>query len=366
MGLRQIRAVVVEADGNAALREIGLDDTLRPHDVLVRPLATGICMSDVKLMLAPDGYYPTVLGHELLGVVEGVGEAVIRCAPGDTVVATVAPVCGQCRFCKAGHGNLCLSGGSVVSGHQPNGEFRLFGGNGAPVGQYCFLGTLADLIVTTENQLMSISASYQTKPAVAMLSCSLSTAAGAVYEQQPYLLTASSVAVVGAGGLGSCTLMALKSIEVGNITVIDPDPSRLARAKKLGADIAVTLEETSALARFDVVFEASMYGAGLPLALHLTERGGRCVTMGMPPYGTRLDNFDHWGLVSEQRTLVGTVTTTASPWDTYIRILSAHEIGCLPFTELVDKYYAGLDAAIEAIRDAREHRVGKAVVLHNG
>jgi propanol-preferring alcohol dehydrogenase len=70
-----------------------------------------VCRTD--LHLAEGDLEPrrpdTVPGHEVVGVVEALGEAASRFDPGDRVgIPWLARTCGVCRFCRAGSENLCL------------------------------------------------------------------------------------------------------------------------------------------------------------------------------------------------------------------------------------------------------------------
>ena len=76
-------------------------------EVLLRPLACGICSSDVKLVRA--GYHGGpryALGHELIGEVVATGENT-KWQVGDRVVATPYIPCGACYYCLRGQPTLC-------------------------------------------------------------------------------------------------------------------------------------------------------------------------------------------------------------------------------------------------------------------
>lgn len=99
-----------------APREIRLEDAPVPSpgsgEVLVRIKAVGVCGSDLQ-------YYAHgrigevrfeaghILGHEVAGVVEALGPDTDGPAPGTPVVVDPAIPCGECRYCAAGHPNLC-------------------------------------------------------------------------------------------------------------------------------------------------------------------------------------------------------------------------------------------------------------------
>ena len=75
-----------------------------PREVLVRPVAAGVCHSDLHFL---DGSYPymlpTILGHESAGVVEQVGSDVTYVKKGDHVITCLSAFCGHCNKCLTGH-----------------------------------------------------------------------------------------------------------------------------------------------------------------------------------------------------------------------------------------------------------------------
>jgi threonine dehydrogenase-like Zn-dependent dehydrogenase len=82
---------------------------LNPQDAIVKVTLTAICGSDLHLY---DGYVPTmmrgdILGHEFMGEVVEVGQAVKNLRPGDRVIVPFPIACGNCWFCKTGQWSLC-------------------------------------------------------------------------------------------------------------------------------------------------------------------------------------------------------------------------------------------------------------------
>lgn len=83
---------------------------ITPNQVLIRVRACGVCRTDLHLV---DGDLPNpkpavIPGHEVIGVVERVGERANRFAIGQRVgVPWLGWTCGECRYCLSGQENLC-------------------------------------------------------------------------------------------------------------------------------------------------------------------------------------------------------------------------------------------------------------------
>lgn len=85
-----------------------------PGQVLVRVEACGVCRTDLHVVDGelPGRKLPLVPGHEIVGVVEAVGEGVDALSVGQTVgVPWLASTCGACRTCLARRENLCEKAG---------------------------------------------------------------------------------------------------------------------------------------------------------------------------------------------------------------------------------------------------------------
>ena len=105
-----MRAMILEAPGRP-LRASVLD-TPRPGpgQVLLRVHACGVCRTDLHVADGelPDPRLPLVLGHEIVGVVEGRGAGAERFDVGSRVgVPWLGWTCGACVFCVRGQENLC-------------------------------------------------------------------------------------------------------------------------------------------------------------------------------------------------------------------------------------------------------------------
>jgi propanol-preferring alcohol dehydrogenase len=106
-----MRAWRSDGGGHRALRLDTMQvPTPRPHELLVRVRACGVCRTDLHVT---DGDLPShtswiVPGHEVVGEVVSVGARAVGHAVGDRVgIAWLRETCGSCRWCRCGAENLC-------------------------------------------------------------------------------------------------------------------------------------------------------------------------------------------------------------------------------------------------------------------
>ena len=95
--------------GRFELREKPVPCIETSHDALVRVTLSSICTSDlhIKHGSVPRAVPGITVGHEMVGVVEQVGEEVTSVKPGDRVAVNVETFCGECFFCRHGYVNNC-------------------------------------------------------------------------------------------------------------------------------------------------------------------------------------------------------------------------------------------------------------------
>jgi len=105
-----VKAMVLERPGTSlVLREVP-EPRAGDGEVRLRVSACAVCRTDLHVMDGdlPNPRLPLVLGHEIVGVVDQVGEGAGRFAVGRRVgVPWLGWTCGVCRFCVAGRENLC-------------------------------------------------------------------------------------------------------------------------------------------------------------------------------------------------------------------------------------------------------------------
>lgn len=102
-------AYTYQSKGNFSLVEKERPQLRHARDAIVRATLASICSSDlhIKHGSVPRAVEGVTVGHEMVGVVEEVGEAVTHVRPGDRVTVNVETFCGSCFFCKNGYVNNC-------------------------------------------------------------------------------------------------------------------------------------------------------------------------------------------------------------------------------------------------------------------
>lgn len=218
-----MKAVVYKGRGEIALEERPKPELINETDAIVKVTLTTICSSDIHIKhgAVPKAVPGTVLGHEFVGVVTETGSGVKKIKPGDRVSVNVESFCGECFFCKRGFINNCADKdggwalGCRIDGGQAEYARIPFADNGL---------TVIPNHVTDEQALFNgdiLSTGYW---------------AAHIGEIKP----ADTVAVIGAGPTGLCTMMCARLYSPARIIATDTDEYRLNLAKERGlADITL-------------------------------------------------------------------------------------------------------------------------------
>ena len=218
-----MKAVVYKGNGQIVLEERPMPALRDEKDAIVQVTLTTICSSDIHIKhgAVPKAVPGTVLGHEFVGRVVETGSAVKKVKPGDRVAVNVETFCGECFFCRRGFVNNCTDEhggwalGCRIDGGQAEYAKIPFADNGL---------TVIPDHVTDEQALFNgdiLSTGYW---------------AAKIGEIRP----ADTVAVIGAGPTGLCTMMCARLYTPARIIAIDTDEYRLALAKEKGlADITL-------------------------------------------------------------------------------------------------------------------------------
>lgn len=172
-------AVLTGVDQPLTVRDDVEVEPPRAREIRIEVAACGVCRSDLSMQ---DGTtpvpMPVVLGHEASGVVAEVGDGVTDLAPGDHVVVSWVPQCGDCFFCLRAQPHLCQAADTVLlAGGLPEGTPRLRL-DGGPLSQMCGAGTYATETVISADAAVKIPDDVPLDVA-ALMGCAVLTGVGA-------------------------------------------------------------------------------------------------------------------------------------------------------------------------------------------
>jgi aryl-alcohol dehydrogenase len=346
----QITAALVEAKhGDWRLESLELAEPA-PDELVVRVAASGICQTDVH---GRDDYFgipfPCVFGHEGAGVVERVGAAVTKVAPGDRVVMT-SPACGVCAACRRGLPGYCASSRRIkFSGRLRDGRIPLHK-NSAPVsGAFFQQSSFATHSLATEGNVVKVPHDVPLEVAAAF-ACGVNTGAGAVFNVlRP--VPGSSMAIFGVGAVGLAALMAARIAGCTTIAVFDRHESRLRLARELGATVVPAQD-------FHYSLEAAGDPAALRQAVECLAPLGVCCLVGSARKGT--DVALEMPFLQQGRAVRGCIQGDA-PGDAFIPVLFEHwRAGRMPVERLITYYdFAEIN---RAVADSLSGKTVKAVL----
>ena len=193
-----MKAVVADALNSYSVVDVDLGPP-RTGEVLVRMAATGVCHSDLSMINGTiPTPFPTVLGHEGAGVVEEVGDGVTNVSPGDHVILSFIPHCGECFHCVRDEPYLCNV--AKQDGNLLDGTTRV-SRNGEPVFVMSFLGNMAEYAVVPSISVVPMAKDVPFQSA-ALIGCGVTTGVGAAVKTAA-VRPGSTVAVWGCGGGGA-------------------------------------------------------------------------------------------------------------------------------------------------------------------
>jgi threonine dehydrogenase-like Zn-dependent dehydrogenase len=276
--------------------------------VVIKTRFGGICGSDMGMVTASASPYyepmismPLTMGHENVGYITEIGEAVNDWQVGDRVVVEPLLWCRPrgfdqlCRFCAAGEINRCerFTDGPLAPGMY-TGTCSQTGGSWSPF----FAAHKSQLYhvpdnVTDENALL-----------VEPFACGIHAVLSEIPSKEQTIL------IIGAGTIGLLTLAALRQLGCeSTIIVLAKYPFQAEAARKLGADSIISKGDVYAQvaaqngARIfqptigkrvirggpDVTYECAGTDSAIDDALRLTRTGGRVILLGLPGIAKGID-----------------------------------------------------------------------------
>ena len=313
-------------------------------EVLIRTGAAGLCHSDLSMINGVmQRKVPMVPGHEAAGVVEEIGANVTQCKPGDHVVMSFVPICGECEFCITGRSNICSTAFNArATGALINGNRRL-SLNGEPLHHTNGVSCYAEYMVACEDSVITIDKEVPMLDA-ALFGCAVVTGVGAIINTAK-IVPGSTIAVVGLGGVGLCALLGGVVAGAGRIIAVDIASDKLGLARQLGATDTFNatdpnctekiIEETKGGVEY--AFEVAGVVEAMQTAYAITRRGGTTVTSGLSQHQHTFE-IPHSQLVVDERTIKGSYMGSCVVRNDVPKFINLYKQGKLP----VDKLRSGI------------------------
>jgi uncharacterized zinc-type alcohol dehydrogenase-like protein len=194
----------------------------RPDDVSIEILYCGVCHSDLHHVYQDwPTTYPVVPGHEIIGRVTSVGDAVTRFKKGDEVgVGCMVDSCQHCEPCKQGLEQYCQEGSTLTyNDHDRRDRMPTYGG-------------YSKRIVVNEKFVLKVPKDMDLKGAAPLLCAGITTFSPLRHWN---VQKGTRVGVVGLGGLGHMALKLAKAMGA-DVTLFTRSPGKEADARRLGAE----------------------------------------------------------------------------------------------------------------------------------
>lgn len=216
-----MKAAVITKPYHIEIQEVPDPGALKENEVLIKVSLTGICGSEVHAFKGthPWRVPPVISGHELVGVVVGVGEKVKSVFQGSRVTVEPHVGCGDCNYCKNNLYNLCL--------------------NKRILGTPDWVGSFAEYIVVPESTVIPVPDNVSDELAALTEPLAVGMHAARKLEINP----GDSVLVLGAGPIGLSICLAAKTMGAGKIIITDMFDHSLEVAKELGVDVALNVQK---------------------------------------------------------------------------------------------------------------------------
>lgn len=268
-----MKALVYNGPGHRKLEDKPKPTIQSTTDAIVKVTKTTICGTDLHIMKGdvPAVTSGRILGHEGVGIIDQVGEAVSNFKVGDRVLISCITSCGKCTNCKKGMYSHCENGGGWILGHLID-------------------GTQAEYvrIPYADTSLYHIPAGTD-EEALVMLSDILPTGfeCGVLNGQ---VKPGDTVAIIGAGPVGLAALLTAQFFSPSEIIMVDMDENRLELSKKFGATKVVNNKDVSAVDQVmaltdkrgvDVAIEAIGIPTTFDICQEIVTAGGHIANIGV-------------------------------------------------------------------------------------
>ncbi|WP_460072932.1 NAD(P)-dependent alcohol dehydrogenase [Streptomyces sp. YKOK-I1] len=252
-----------------------------PHDVLIEIKYAGICHSDINHARSEGrpATYPVVPGHEIAGIVTGVGAEVTKYTTGDRVgVGCMVNSCRECEPCRKGEEQYCLNWHTTTYGAIDRDGTLTQGG-------------YSTHIVVDEDFVVRVPESLALEAAAPLLCAGITTYAPLRrFGAGP----GAKVAIVGLGGLGHLAVKIAHAMGA-EVTVLSQSLKKLDDGLRLGADHYHATGDTATFGQlagtFDLIINTVSAKLSLDAYFGLLAVNGTMVNVGVPGEPLSLNVF---------------------------------------------------------------------------
>ncbi|MBL26411.1 MAG: alcohol dehydrogenase [Rhodospirillaceae bacterium] len=304
----RFKAAVLEKIGGPMVVHEVESGALKPTDVLVRVHASGLCHTDLEVIQGSLAYpLPIILGHEGAGVVEAVGDSVTHVRPGDHVVCSWNPHCGDCFYCDRDQPILCETfGATQPKGHLLDGTSRLTL-DGEKLHHFSVVSSHAEYCVVPESGAIAVPKEIPFDRAC-LIGCGVMTGVGAA-ARVARIAPGAKVAVFGAGAVGLNAIQGAVLCGAEAVIAVDMNATKLEVARKFGATDCIDASRKDAVAEIkaltggrgaDCIIESAGHPTSFRHSVEAVRPGGDVIFLGK----TNVDNdvAFRWGsLMGEKR-----------------------------------------------------------------
>ena len=265
-----IEAAVLEKIGRIPkIKKIKIPK-LNEGQALIKIKYSAICKSQLMEIFGGRNnkkWLPHLMGHEATGEVVKLGKSVKKIKVGDKVILSwIASTGLECKKIRYEEDNKAINAGKVT--------------------------TFCNYSIVSENRLVKLPKSQNLFNGV-FLGCSFSTGMGMVLNQTKNINKKNSVAIIGFGGIGLGTLIALKHKKLKNILIIDKNKKKSYLAKKFKIRNFSTKINKNLLNKFDYCFESSGTREGIQNGLKLINSKGTVVFASHPNFKDKITIDPH-------------------------------------------------------------------------
>lgn len=278
-----MKAVVVEELGKMVVKEVP-EPKLLPQSLRVRVEACAICGSDLRIFKKGDkrASLPQIIGHEIAGVVEEMGDRLDGYSVGDRVTIAPGHGCGECKYCRNGMGNVCINPHPSI-GYASSGGFAQYIVPPVNVVANGFVNQIPDNLSFDEASMAEL------------LACCING------QERAEVHEGDTVLIMGAGPAGCMHIQLARARGASKVMITQRSKPRLELAQRFGPEVTICGAEEDVVERVkaetdglgaDVIIVAAPSREAQEQAFQMIAPRGRVNFFGGLPAGENMITID--------------------------------------------------------------------------